>query len=198
VTTPKATRRWVEVDKSGDDHYRNWLLRAHPDRTGPRLVIIQMNPSKAGLTDGERDPTTDRVELWVDEEHETSERFGEVVYLNVFARRATKPQDLSAYLFSDGYERTVASTDDAIAEHLDRADLVVAAWGDMSKLRKRWNDLVDRRVSEVLDILRGTSLHCVGSTLPSGQPTHSRQWNFDPDRALRPWSPPGSPAMRSS
>lgn len=187
VPDPVSRSGWRELYKDADASHRRVLLRGNPSLPPRRLAIIQVNPSVAGAADiaGQRDRTTDRVEHWA--ERQAPIQFGEVAYLNLFTYRAKKMMDLGIVLEQpDGYSLATAGADQAISRWVPTAGVVVAAWGDMRELRRHADRWIDRRVSEMRTLLQGIDLFCVGRPLKSGQPEHSRRWNFG-DLALRAW-----------
>src|SRR5581483_9522021 len=117
-------------------------------------------------------------------------QFGEILYLNLFTWRAQQMADLATLLDeAGGYDKATRGkeADQILSRGVTRADLVIAAWGDMVVLRRRHRHLVNKRVTEALAAV-DRDLYCVGEPLASGQPEHSRRWNFG-DRAVRLWRP---------
>lgn len=98
------------------DLYRYGLSRVW-DVAQPAVLFIMLNPSTADeLTN---DPTVARCET-----RARSMGFGGVMIANLFAYRATRPQDLKRA------EAPVGGANDAVLAHWTaRAGLTIAAWG---------------------------------------------------------------------
>ncbi|MBI4932901.1 MAG: DUF1643 domain-containing protein [Actinobacteria bacterium] len=137
------------AEYSEDAIYRWWFRRrwAH----GPTLCFIGLNPA-TGDTDGKPRPTLRRVVGWA-----RREGCGSVVVVNLFAYRATKPDDLLHATVDIVGEQT----DDVIRRESSDAAITLVAWGS--------HRLATSRASIVLPLLRHPV--CVGIT-KSGSPSH--------------------------
>ena len=143
----------AEIDATG--RYRYSLVRhltAKPsDRQ--RVLWIMLNPSTADASHD--DPTIRRIlsfsRAWA---------FDEVEVVNLYALRATDPNELKKWAGPVG-----PINDLAITLAVDRAELVVAAWGVRGG--------PSRRADFVLELAdcSGFTLQCFGTT-KNGQPRH--------------------------
>ncbi|NJR67084.1 MAG: DUF1643 domain-containing protein [Leptolyngbyaceae cyanobacterium CRU_2_3] len=126
--------------------YRQW------DSSTARIAFIMLNPSTAdGITN---DPTIRRcicfAQAW---------GYGSLAVVNLFALRATHPQELRQSADPIGGE-----CDRHILKAASSADCTVIAWGNWGKLQGR--------DQAVLKLLNGvTPVHCLGIN-QSGQPRH--------------------------
>ena len=109
-----VARSWAVY--SPCDHYRYSLARVW-DPTKPKLTYVMLNPSKA--TEIRNDPTIERCER-----RARALGYGAFCVTNLFAWRATKPDDLRRADDPEG-----PSNADAIKDAAAWADTVVAAWG---------------------------------------------------------------------
>ena len=119
--------------------FRYSLHRDWPHGAG-RGLWVMLNPSTADAT--QDDPTIRRcVRFSRDWGYQSLE------VVNLFALRATKPSDI------DHFEPHTATggwrADEAIAEVLDRCDLVVCAWGAIPRRLR-----AQQRDREVLNMIR--------------------------------------------
>jgi len=133
----------------GHRNYR-WSLTRTWDKSKPTLGWIMLNPSTAD--EAEDDPTIRRCINFANDWG-----FGQITVGNLFALRATDPDDLREHSNpvgdeNDHYLRTVC----------DFADKVVAAWGTKGSLNGR-----DEEVVEMLD----TDLYALNTT-KDGHPNH--------------------------
>jgi len=132
--------------------------------------FIMLNPSVAD--DVFDDPTIRRcvgfAKRW---------GFSGLVVTNLFAYRATQPNDLKALLATVGGFR-LAIGDDNTA-HLDRearnAKAVVCAWGDNC-------DVLPHRDLDVIQMLRIYNLYCIRRTA-KGNPAHPvrERYTYEPE-----------------
>ncbi len=142
---------------SNDGLYRYWLTREWSE--GPRLIaFIGLNPSIAdALID---DPTMRRLvgfaRAW---------GYDRLVMLNLFAYRATNPEELTLARDPVGIQN-----DFHLAAQTEYAETVVACWGNGGQLvrpeMERSRDWVVRRMFQSY-----RSLHCLGMT-GLGYPKH--------------------------
>ncbi len=142
-----ALERGADFDETGAFRYRLWRRW---DPSGPVVAFVGLNPSTADAD--QDDPTIRRclgfARRW---------GFGALEVVNLFAWRATRPQDLRRAVDPVGPEN------DAVLKRTARdADRVVACWG----VHGAWR----QRDTEVLAWLPGP-LHCLGRT-QGGQPRH--------------------------
>lgn len=147
-------QRNARFDRSGA--YRYSLSRSWRPQ-GPGVAFIMLNPSTADAT---RDDATIRrcigfARAW---------GFGALEVVNLFAYRATRPEQLRAAPNPVG-----PRNDRYLRAALARADTVVAAWGVHGGWRER-----DRAVLQLLrseSSASGTALNCLGLTR-QGHPRH--------------------------
>lgn len=140
------------IDETG--MYRYTLYREWDSRLG-RVAFIMLNPSTA---DGHQDdPTIKRVIGFA-----RSWGYGSTVAVNLFAYRATKPEELK-------WVRRKTAIGNYNLEHvcteLDKANLIVAAWGENVKIHNRHLD------EEVVLICNSYPVKCLGVTR-EGHPYH--------------------------
>lgn len=143
------------------DRYRYGLSRVWDD-SKPALLFIMLNPSTAD--EHRNDPTVARCET-----RARSMGFGGVMVANLFAFRATRPQDLKKA------KAPIGELNDALLQHWsDRAGMTVAAWGGHGDHQGR-----------ALEIARkiGTPMHHLGLT-KAGHPRHPLYVSFATEPAL--------------
>ncbi len=137
----------------GSGQFRYSLLRRWGGGTG-RVAMILLNPSTANAT--QDDPTLRRcigfARRW---------GFASLEVVNLFAYRATRPQQLRQAADPVGPEN-----DDHLVRAVRNAGVVVAAWGVHGALAGR-----NETVLRMLDGL-GLSLSCLGLT-KTGHPRHT-------------------------
>ena len=143
----------VEMDAIIDDtgQYRYSLTRLW-DKKLPKLVFLMLNPSTAN--DFEDDPTIRRclnfAKRW---------GFGSIEVVNLFAFRATNPNELLTCLDPIGKEN-----DKYIKNALKDAELVIVAWGTKGTLLNR-----NEQVIELLN--NQNNIYCLALT-KEGHPKH--------------------------
>lgn len=144
------TRSWAVYSPCGQ--YRYALTRVW-QAGGPRLAFVMLNPSTA--TELANDQTVARCEA-----RARVAEYGGVRVANLFAYRATRPQDLRAAADPAG-----PRADAALARAAAWADQIICAWGSHGLFR-------DRHL-QALDLLRaaGKPLFHLGLT-QTGQPRH--------------------------
>ena len=118
------------------DQYRYGLSRVW-DNAKPSLLFIMLNPSTAD--EHRNDPTVARCET-----RARAMGFGGVMVANLFAYRATRPEDLKQAFAPCG------DANDAVLDHwLHVAGMTVAAWGVHGGHEGRGRELA-RRITEPL------------------------------------------------
>lgn len=162
----KVDREVIRCEMSDDQHYR-YLLEVNLGlkQPGKRLVVIQKNPS---IADGVlTDPTVSRVENWA-----RVKGFTEVCYLNLFARRSTKPTELNKYDYSVMVGKL---NDEIILQQLNTSQATVFAWGNPSSIK---NQYYKRRSREVHSLVASAlnKIHIVGALTKEGYPRHGLLW----------------------
>jgi len=150
-----GVRGWGTFSECGT--YRYALTREWDDR--PRLVTIGLNPSTATA---DLDDPTIRAEI------DFARRWncGGLVKLNLFAYRATNPDDMWAAADPIG-----PGNDAAIAEAVASAPQVLCCWGDGKATTTARREALRERVQGVLHLLRLTDKVCLGLTA-AGNPKH--------------------------
>jgi len=146
-------------------------IEIDPGNDRSRLLVVMKNPSYPD----EGNVCFAKAVAWA-----RQRRFGAVDFVNLFARRAYRPHALNGL----GYDEAVGEHNDYMISLLaDDADLVVAAWGQPSRIRSAW---YHRRVREVVAVIGGDRLTAVGTTA-AGHPLHPQVWStglpvldFDP------------------
>ena len=135
-----------------DRRYR-YRLRRQWDPALPSCGFVMLNPSTA--TEVRSDPTIRRCVGFA-----RSWGYGAIEVGNLFALRSRDP----AALRGRGIDPVGVGNDAAIAEIVDRSDLVVAAWGVHGELRQRGERVF-------ADLRRSGKLAHLGLT-KGGQPRH--------------------------
>lgn len=153
-----------------------WPVEVPVHVNGPRLLVLGVNPSKAGVD--EDDPTIRKVKGF-------ATRMGAryVTMGNKFTRIATDVRELKRW---DMERAGAAKVDDEYLDlMLSDCDLAVAAWGPLAKLpdhlRRRWRTV--HRIAEA----RGRRLYCWG-TARDGHPRHPLMLAYV--TPCVPWVPP--------
>lgn len=138
------------------------------DVTKSIVVFVLLNPSTADAT---QDDATLRKGIGFAKRW----GYGGVVFVNLFAFRSTDPKNLSY-----NYEGMVGPDNDHhIVEQVQRAALVVLAWGVYGGHLSR--------DAHVLKLLRGTPLWHLGRT-KDGHPKHPVRLAYS--TPLQPWDDP--------
>lgn len=141
-----------------DAEYRYRLSRTW-DTTKPTLAFVMLNPSTADATS--LDPTCRRCKGFAEDWG-----YGELVVGNIFALRATNPDELY------DHDDPVGPENDAYLEEIcDEADRVIAAWGNHGDLHDRGLE-VARTIDVDLEALEITQ---------AGQPAHPLYQPADTD-----------------
>jgi len=134
------------------DHVYRYLLRRRVYPYAKRTcVFIMLNPSTAN--EWHEDPTVRRCKGFA-----LQWGYGILEVVNLFALRATDPIQL--YQVEDPI---CPKNDQHILEGAQRADLVVAAWGNRG-------GLLERSLA-VMEMLKGFDVYCLGLTA-SAEPKH--------------------------
>ncbi len=152
VGRPGDVRGEAEISPCG--RYRFFLSRRWDDGDGI-VNFVMLNPSKATATDP--DPTLTRCMGFA-----RSWGYRDLVVTNLFALRATDPEDLKG---RDPAEVIGPENDHRILQWAQLAQLVVLAWGNHGLLYGR-----SERVRKLLAMGR-VKPHALGIT-SLGQPTH--------------------------
>ena len=145
-----------EVWYSTCDRYRYGLSRVW-DRTAPRMLFVMLNPSTAD--EHRNDPTVARCET-----RARRMGFGAVMVANIFAFRATFPDDLKRA------KAPIGDLNDTVLEHWSGlAEMTIAAWGVHGSHRSR-----------AQSVARGFpgQLHHLGLT-KDGHPRHPLYVSFN-------------------
>ena len=161
-----------------DERFRYRLSHERVDGDGPRVCWVMLNPSTA--TETILDPTVKRTLGFADG---WGYRCSEVV--NLFAYRSTDPTALysqQAAHLANRYENPapVGTLNDAmIAAAAERADLVIAAWGNHGQFGARCDDVLQMLWGLDIDVhyltmtkagLPGHPLYVKGDTTPHIMP----------------------------
>lgn len=145
--------------------FRYWLLRRWGQ--GKPLLFVMLNPSTADAVDD--DATIRRCAGFA-----TDHGYGGFEVVNLFAFRATDPQDLRA-----GGWKVGPDNDHHIAEATKRAGGICVAWGANAKGLSR-----PAGVLRLLRLHSNVAIHCLGVTA-SGHPQHPLM--LPADRRLMPF-----------
>jgi hypothetical protein len=166
------TRRHVKDDApstavySDCEAYRYALTRVW-NPTGPRLLIVMLNPSTA--TEVQNDPTIERCER-----RARALGFGGFRACNIFALRETDPRRMRQAVAPTGPDN-----DAAILDGCAWADTILCAWGSHGTHLERG--------PQVERLLRATGrdLHTLGQT-KFGHPRHPLYVAYSVEPALWP------------
>ncbi len=120
----------LSAAKYSDDEKHRYTLTRVWDSNLPKVSFIGLNPSTA--TELKNDPTVTRMinfsKKW---------GFGSATVLNLFAFRATFPEDLKKSLEPIGKEN-----DFWIKKEISESDKVIAAWGNHGKFLNRSEEVL--------------------------------------------------------
>lgn len=130
------------------------------DATLPVALWIMLNPSFIQPEPGDLPTRADGPTVFRCVTFSKQLGCGGLVTGNIFAHRATRPEELTRCADPVGPEN-----DATLHRLLKEAKFVVAAWGGSYPLR------YTRRVHEVTELLRAKGSYCLGKT-KSGQPRH--------------------------
>lgn len=161
--------------------YRYRLGRLFAPADGFRTIaFIGVNPSTA---DAENDDATIRKCIGF----ASRLGYGKLLMGNKFAFRSVDVRELRTAVDPVGRDN-----DSYLGEIMRDADLVVAAWGPLSKLpqgalRQRWHT-----VASIAEAAR-RPLHCLGTAL-DGHPRHPLMLAYD--TPLEPWTYPEGSVLR--
>ena len=125
-----ADGTFSEAVYSDCEGYRYILSRTWDKKTD-RIMFIGLNPSTA--TELKNDPTVTRMINYA-----KSWKFGSITICNIFAFRATFPEDLKKCKEPIGREN-----DEFITAEAKRSKMVVAAWGNHGQLLQRSQQLLE-------------------------------------------------------
>lgn len=130
------------------EQYRYKLWRTWDNEKSP-LIFIGLNPSTADETvdDATIIRCTNRAKLW---------GYGGLIMLNLFAYRATNPNDMKKAQNPIG-----DNNDDFLKEILSMDTLTIAAWGTHGRFKER-----DKQIKNLIP-----NLHCLDIT-KDGHPKH--------------------------
>ena len=147
-------RRTAEISACG--LYRYWLEREW-DGTKPALVVCMLNPSRG---DADRDDPTIKTlihfaSLW---------GFGRLVIVNLYAWRASRPEDMFLSAERVGPENA-ARLDGALGLAASNGGKMLVAWGNDGGFERRDEQFSSRAAALGIDLI------CLGKTL-SGAPKH--------------------------
>lgn len=157
-------RRVIRCEPENDTRYRYLLEVALRECGGPRLAAVLKNPSRASAW--RSDPTIGKLEAWA-----RRHGFARVVCVNLFAYRSTTPAGLNGHPYA---VIVGPGNDTAIRAAVDGADLVAVGWGNPNGIAP---EVYDRRVAEVMELLRSSRPHLVGPPTRAGYPRHALLWN---------------------
>lgn len=146
--------RGADLSPCGRYRYRLWRRWG----SGDSALFVMLNPSTADADID--DPTIRRcigfARRW---------GFGGLEVVNLYGARATDPDEIDAW-----HDPIGRDNDRAILDAAARAALLVCAWGATVRRLRFLARGLDRE-REVLDLLAGHRLHCLGTT-KGGHPRH--------------------------
>lgn len=117
--TDLAGERGAHISDCGTYRYRLWR---EWDKSQPTLAFLMLNPSTADhLAD---DQTVTRCMS-----RAVAGKFGRLEVANLFPLRATNPDELLRHPDPLGPTRSGVTADGAILDAIDRASMVICAWG---------------------------------------------------------------------
>lgn len=147
-----------------EPYYRYSLVARTDARGSESLAVVQCNPSRASGT--RSDQTVGKVSIWAEENG-----FSSVTFLNLFARRSPKVDEISHLSYA---ELVGPRNDETIARHAAHSSTLVLAWGGTMPVP---NELYLNRLAELREMLAGRQIHRVGSLSGGRYPRHGRMWN---------------------
>lgn len=154
------------TDCCEDSGYRYRLDVSTGCRSHKRLLVIQLNPSRANGSFS--DPTVGKVSYWAH-----GKGFGAIVFLNLFARQTPKPAELIGL----SYAELRGDRNDEITSHaLQARATIVLAWG---KISQPLLDHYHQRRRMLRELIGGRRVHAVGKPVGDSFPRHGRTWNSD-------------------
>ncbi len=136
--TDRTVERGAHLSDCGTYRYRLWR---EWDKSRPTLVFLMLNPSTADHRVD--DPTVTRCFA-----RAVANNFGRLEVANLFPLRATNPDELLTHTDPLG-PRNAANG--AILDMVDRASMVICAWGS--------HKAVSTRAPDVLHLLRITRMY---------------------------------------
>lgn len=127
-----AGERGAYISDCGAYRYRLWR---EWDRSRPTLAFLMINPSTADhLTD---DPTITRCMS-----RAITGKYGRLEVANLFPLRATDPDELLRHVDPLGPAQGGVTADGAILDAIDRANMVICAWGAHPAAAARATDVM--------------------------------------------------------
>jgi hypothetical protein len=167
VFSPEKECRYVLSMK-----FANTLLDQSRDKS---LAVIMKNPSAAD--EQKADATIRKVETFV--YHSLSD-VRSLHILNIFAFRATEPEDLESAFIDGGAMRVIGEENDHfIKSTIAECDYVILAWGNTSGINK---DLYSERIFRLKQILHTIPEHKlfqVSGKKETKHPLHGLMWGYD-------------------
>lgn len=139
----------ARIDSTG--LYRYWLLREWNPK-GKRVVFVMLNPSTA---DGDEDDPTLRKCI----EFAKSWDYGGLEVVNLFAYRATEPDELRKVKYPVGSENELY-----LKKAIEENNKIIIAWGKDGSLRQQ-----DKAFLRLIS--NHNTLYCLGMT-KAGHPRH--------------------------
>lgn len=131
--TDLAGERGCILSDCGTYRYRLWR---EWDRSRPTLAFLMLNPSTADhLTD---DPTITRCIS-----RAVAGKYGRLEVANLFPLRATNPDELLTHHDPIGPTRGSMTADGAVMDAIERASMVICAWGAHQAAAARAADVMD-------------------------------------------------------
>lgn len=170
----------VEAAFSRDRLYRyslsmrfsDTLVDTGRDRTA---AVIMKNPSAADAF--RADATIRKVETFV------YHRFPDVRWLhilNIFAFRATEPDDLhQAYAEGGAMQVIGADNDHVIGKVAGASDYVILAWGNNSGIDTVLYEERVLRVKHILDKVPAGRIYCITGKKKTKHPLHGLMWGYE-------------------
>ena len=154
------TARWGRQGGTYSDDAKECYRWSYARRwsDGPLVAWILLNPA-TGDSEGRARPTLKRMVDW----SRANLGAGGIVIVNLFAWRATKPQDLVSAARC-GTDVVGERNDEMIRIAAAMAAQTIAAWGADGRLQGRGD--------AVVAMLRGANLRCLDLTQRSKQPRH--------------------------
>lgn len=157
--------KYAEFDITGKYRY---LIGRKWDANFPQITFVMLNPSTADHEQDDRTLTRciNFAKSW---------GYGSLEVVNLFAYRATKRTDLSQAADPVGSKNNCY-----IQLATKRADSIIVAWGG-GKYPK-----IQNRDKEVLSLISGKSLYCLGRLTQDGHPRHPVRLPASTERIIFP------------
>ncbi|MEX0987568.1 MAG: DUF1643 domain-containing protein [Bacteroidales bacterium] len=170
----------VEAVFSGDGCFRYLLSMKFGDTLldqgrNKTAAVIMKNPSAAD--EQMADATIRKVETYI------YHRLNDVRWLhilNIFAYRATEPEDLNEVFLREGPMKAIGEENDhVIRSTLQECDYVILGWGNTSGIDRALYAERIYRVKQLLKEIPEQKIFCISGKVKTKNPLHGLMWGYD-------------------